>query len=732
MKQIFSVQCKHTLDYTPYNQLLFFSHRRELDPTNLADKLNEAIETQNRPDEVVIAVPAPVIDDLREQIENEPALKTITSRVSDRSAISVVGFSIRGKETRKFNYGNFTPPVSIALNQNCRQIITNLFQKYGGFVESKDTYHFENPSTRHTKKFLRLSNMLMNVEEIGFLAYSCLPFIEPNTERLYIDTTSLHSVAASINEMRAIFNLELLSVNNFQSYDRLNYLDGEIDNNSIVLISATSSEGLAKEIVSRTNISFKNIVHLLYLSEAKADSNTVCDLKKDTKLNPLGVVVVPKVYKKENCEYCSSGSTVVRIRGGQFDVISTQSEPIMITKNDSPPNLHRTMENLIGTEALSIDTMKDATLGKRDYQIDLNKIINQRKFANRLSYVMKRIVPMSSSFIVKTHSKNNIIAGEVEKYISENNGTTTVLTLNEVYNYETFNGRTIIVTADVVESGRIFTEVSQALRSNAGDSPIIYLAGVEKSSDEPHRKSLKSTLTQCRHVIQHEYVSVEKIILPVSTGENSWIDEVEFYKRYYKEFPNNISNFINQRIITLEDKTKPLVDNLFLPSSSGKKLSIQRGFVFWPERRDLESTSQADVYYTVSSVLQHLRITKKIKSVWHSQTVLHPNNFIRYNDGVIRASLLRATKYRELDYSEYEKESNEMSRILINIILAANSLAGFDVLEFLLAIGIKKLKLIREDHNRVIERARESDSETIQGFVRCIDFVSRTDSSIVR
>lgn len=723
MKQIFSVQCKHILDNTPYSQLLFFSHRKELDSTNLAGKLNDIITSQSHPDEIVIAVPAPVFDDLIWQIDNEPTLKTVTSRVSEQVAICVIGFNIRGEESKKVHYGTSQYPASITLKQNIRQIITNLFLKYGGLVESKDAYHFENPSTRHTKKFLRLSNMLMNIEEIGFLAFSCLPFIEPNIERLYIDTTSLHSIVASINETRAIFNIELLDVKNFRSYDGLNNLDDGIDNNSIVLISATSSEGLAKKIVSRANISMTNIVHLLYLGENQVVSNAVCNLGKDMNLNPFGIDKIPKVYKKENCEYCSSGSTVVRIRGGQFDIVSTQPEPVMINKNDSPPNLHKTLENLIGYEALNVETLKDTTLEKRDFQIDLRKIATQPNFANKLFYVMKRIVPMSSSFIIKTHREDHVITEEVEKFISENNGETTVLTLDEVYNYKTFNGRTVIVTSDVLESGRIFTTVSQALRSNAEGSPIIYLVGVEKTSEEPHRKSLKSTLTQCRNVILHEYVSIEKIVLPISTGENSWIDEVEFYKKNYVKYPKLLRNVIDQRLWTLQNSEKPLLNNLFLPSLNGTKLEIQSGFVFWSDKIEIEKSSQADVYFTVSSVLQNLRVSEKIKSVWHNQTILHPNNFIRYNDGVIRASLLRATKYKELDYSDFENESNEMSRVLINIILSANSPAGFDVLEFLLALGVRKLKLRRDDHNKVITRAREAESRIIQEFARCIDFL---------
>jgi hypothetical protein len=86
-----------------------------------------------------------------------------------------------------------------------RRAITGIFNARHGFVESTGTYHFENPSGRHTERFIRLSNILARSAEIAFIGFCTLPYVPAGATTAYLDTPSLYAVVAAINEQRSSF-----------------------------------------------------------------------------------------------------------------------------------------------------------------------------------------------------------------------------------------------------------------------------------------------------------------------------------------------------------------------------------------------------------------------------------------------------------------------------------------------------------------------------------------------
>lgn len=719
MKHVLSVRCHHSFEDTLYQQLLIFSHRIELDPTILAKKLNEELSNPSIPDEIIIAVPTIVLDKVHNLLREYPALRVYTDRFSKTSTISLVGFCSQGKERDKIHMAGPRTSVSIPLHCLSRQIITNFYRRHGGFVESTGSYHFENPSGRHSKKFIRLANILIDGEEIGYMGFACLPFINKNSQYLYIDTPALHSVAATINEIRSIFQLPLLGVRNFHSYSGLEQIEVGFDNEEIFIISASSSGGLSRTLQKNFGVLEENIVHFLYLGNFGSIGKVVCDLRRDIRHNPEGYQDIPEVFSKGSCKYCLQGSVAIPLYGEQFDVINSQPEPVMINKSDSPAGLADSMRTFLGNKSLKVESIKDTAKGKRDFQIEFGNVLVTEKFKSKLGYVLKRVVPSNSSIIVNADKSQNTISEEIRKFINNNGGKVKVIDAEGLREHDSFEGNSIIVVAEVIESGRCLTNVSQALRENADMCPIVYIVGVEKTSATPQRKSLKNTLTQCRLPLRHEFVVIEQLVLPVSGGHNPWSDELKFLQTNRLKFTNSALEQIEIRIESLRESSISLEDNLFLTSESGGKLEIQKGFVFWPKKYDINKVTQADVYFTIASVLQNLRMGSKIKSFWHYQTVLHPKNFERFNDGVIRASLLRAASFGELDYSHYKQESTEMTQIILGILRASSYSAGMDAPEFLLALGTKKLRLRESDYQRIVEAA-SSNGGIIGALANCI------------
>ena len=265
------------------------------------------------------------------------------------------------------------------------------------------------------------------------------------------------------------------------------------------------------------------------------------------------------------------------------------------------------MHAFLGTRSLKVDTVKDTENGKRDFQIDFGNVLKSNKFIDKLNFVLKRIVPSNAAVLIEAASGDNRVGEKVFEFIKSNGGKVVKVNAEQLSEYNEFKGRSIIIVADVIESGRCLTNVSQALRNKAVNCPIAYIVGVEKTSELTQRKSLSNTLTQCSLPIRHEFVFIEKLVLPVSTGYNSWVDELNFLRRNERSFDNSVSKRIKNRIKLLQTTSSPLLDNLFLSTVEDQKLKVQQGFVFWPKDFPRAKVTQADVYYTVASVLQHLR-----------------------------------------------------------------------------------------------------------------------------
>jgi hypothetical protein len=196
-------------------------------------------------------------------------------------------------------------------------------------------------------------------------------------------------------------------------------------------------------------------------------------------------------------------------------------------------------------------------------------------------------------------------------------------------------------------------------------------------------------------------IEVERMILPQSSEHNPWTAELRLLIDPDLDalIPSGLQPAIRARVARLRKASEPLRDDIFLPNATGSKLSLQPGFVFWPDGVPERTHSQADVYVTIASVLQQLRANAHrgqrpaIKSNWFQQTILAPENFGRFNDDIIQASILRAAHPFEMNFADAAPDSRELGRLIRRIIAASNTERGGAAAEFLLALATGRLRL---------------------------------------
>ena len=689
--------------------LVFFGTTRiDIDP--LISTVESDLNTNLAPDEYLFAVPSPVHESLVEQL-SQPVAKSFLSRLRDDTSVTVSGYDINGQESIRKTITASEPSKKITPCGFARRGITKIFNSNGGWVASTSSYHFVHPSKRHTNGFLRLANLLVSWPEVVFIAFCCLPFIGRGIKSIYIDTPALFGVVSAINELRRIFDAPALHIENFRSYYGYRSIEDLGTDDISVLISASWTGGLAEAIVNKRNIPRECIAHLLFLGDTELTGRVICDLRSDIDENPEGRAANPIIYEAEECAICRSGSTPIQIEGDNFDFAGPQPESLLIRKFDAPLELAETMSRFLGSRIFATGVGSVEGTGRPEYFIDSEALLSNSKFLDRLTFALTKIVPASCTHVVQVDSYSKGLCEKVKSHIISHSGSAEIVERAEEILSPTDTA--IVIVAAVIESGQALADVSHDLRSIAPKSPLTYLVGLEKSSGLARRESLEKTLTESSNLLPHEYVSVERVVLPPSSSENSWDEELNLWRMWLAENPSSdYRNVIKDRIEQLEGSAERITGNLFLTTDQESTLEVQPGFVFWPPSEEPPPSSQADVYFSISSVLQKLRANsesletkRSIRNNWFHQTRLAPENFTRFNDSLVQAAILRAAKRSELNYESSARESKEMASLTSRIIAASNKPRGGAASEFMLALATERLRLLPDDKKRILVAA---------------------------
>ena len=155
-------------------------------------------------------------------------------------------------------------------------------------------------------------------------------------------------------------------------------------------------------------------------------------------------------------------------------------------------------------------------------------------------------------------------------------------------------------------------------------------------------------------------------------------------------------------------------DCLFLPSTRGSTIALRHGSVFFPNCSG-DRISQVTVYGMVSAAIQCAREPTPLSGIGGSpdlrfdsnpfvRSVLDPSMFPRFSDGILQASLLRATHRSELDYSASHDLSRQFASTCRAVLRNHDNLVGDAAIEFVYALATQKILLRPKDFESRSER----------------------------
>jgi len=625
--------------------------------------------------------------------------------------------------------GPGVPFAQDAVRDLRQQGLIQIFRTRGTVSEAPTMCHYEIPSGDHCEKFIRTANALVRGAEVAFSGFWLLTYLEDSVRHVYTDTAGINSVVYAALELREQVkpSLRRPAIDSFGSHHGLGSFKFDAKDESLFVISTSTSGSLAKRMVSDHQIDPARIVTLFYVGHPEPPQATLCDATRRAGIEDWGVEAF-SIYPPDSCPLCKAGSYCIRLTGDQMVPENPRVVPVTIRKPDRPSWLDRVLDDFVGTGV--IQCHRRAPAGKQPLELflDLRPCFDaplvqdvpgsegtrfeRMRFLRRLDRLWWQTAPASVRRIVYIDDSVSslALAKRVERHLARIGWTTPPDLISsadltkspEPYVLE--DGSTLVVAGTLV-SGRGLRAVSQTLRQVQKNRAIQYLVGLARPRSPDQLEETRADLQFGEEPQDYDFRCVEKVSLPESySGRLSpWLEERRFLVQLREGFAADESfvRRVDERInIIDEGEATNGVHDLFWRTVFGDApLTLRPGFAFGSHLDPGRHFTQADVYFTMAAVLHSMRIGEGSRPAriqhGYQRVVLSPENFMRFDDGVVQASLLRAAERPELDYRSSEEDSRALKNVLESIFTRMRENAGEATVEFLLAMAGKKLRLQR-------------------------------------
>ncbi|MEM5346071.1 hypothetical protein [Paraburkholderia azotifigens] len=684
-----------------------------LKEADLADAVEAALQNVNPPDAVAIISEAVDADELVEAFK-KPLLTQAANRASTKVCLCVCSFTYDGSIRLHSQLRNEVDNLAHTLQDQTTAIrkagLKQLFSAPRVSVQAPPGFTFVKPSQKRSTHFLRAEEALTEVESVQFLAFSLLDKLNaralqvgPSLDVIFVDTMGIASVAYALRELYcSLYEVPKPRVVSFHSHDGIDEIEAPLYGTSFTLISASSSMNLEQAWKRKTNCHPAEVVTLLTLDSASHHEDALYALssgyvtddndERHGRLKDLPIFgenfapadLLPKsvlLRKKEHGvaavdQFCQSFAT-----GGHLAVQSRGNIP---TAKVRPIYLNG--KGLLTDKGFKefVDKVlcqkTPASVNAIVYQDDPASREIAETCAKRLQDVMKRGEP------VQLISDSDIEARRVKP--DEDGG--------------------MLIVAAVVGRGTKLLSISRDLR-DVHFGARTYLIGAQIAETAAQLNALGPNL---RHSAKKAIINVERFMgIAIGPGIP---ESFEIEAEALQHAQNSFGPIFQKRLDNLTGSEYGLHGDTFIAPDDflTERLKLRADFAFWTPGYKEEQETSAGVLATIGALLQNAREGKfedealRLSTDAFQQVILHPENFTRYNDGVIQAALLRCARIGELDYSRESNSSQFMSDLLTNIFEQHDRRQGEAAGEFALALHTGKLRLEAGHYQQLREHLR--------------------------
>ena len=601
-----------------------------------------------------------------------------------------------------------------------RRVLTTIVRSRHGVLDASGAVHYAKPSQKHTDRFIRAGNVLVNSVEVEIIAWGCLRHLSEDVDFVYTDTGAINAVAAAMRELLIGFGASATySVDSFGSYKGLESFPGTRAG-SIWLISATTSGSLAKKIMEKQGIDALQILSLFSLGAL--NERAVCHLDYDALYNPDGFPSIQS-HPPHDCALCRAGSTPLWLTDEQFLVSDIAVTSCLPKRDDLSKDTLAALNQLVGQNVFRVSFQPNRHTERSDIFLDLEPHSSGLlaepatvvpKLAERFRRRVQQSLPVAVDAIVHLDDPaSTALASAIEAYVAGRGVKPTRVGASPLATHVFASPpESVVVVVSNVASGTSVIDLSRTLRPMSSVKSVSYVVLVDRSAtDERARQTCQSvTTTEDGHRYDYHVIARLPLPDPSAAGTNAWDDETELLKKLV-EFctDDGLRNQLEVRLKLLGDAKaqtqRGLRDDLFWPSEIDSSLLLSPGFVFLPSKADLEKVSQADVYSVIRCLLHSLRTKGNGKEPPLRQHPLHRKVldvgvFYRFNDPMLQAGILRAAIPAELDYSFGDTGHQSANARLLLIRVFKDPAAPTK--EFALALAVGRMRINEDDKKLVL------------------------------
>lgn len=599
----------------------------------------------------------------------------------------------------------------------------HLFDSNEGLVIAPPGVHFRKSSNKHTDKFLRAANTLTSSSACGLLAMFALAVLAPrNPKRILVDTAPLLSVAYAMMRAAKVHGIWEADIptRSFSSYDGQSKMR-RLSFNDVILISATTSGSLADSLKAQ-HANQDSIVTLFFLSarDTVRPPNVLCDLTVATERG-FGYQPVEN-YPAVGCSLCKSDFILAELEGDQFLLQQRQHRLLKFVRTTQADDARSTLTELKRVKATEIVISPDAT---RPSSIEINEacLLSCQSIRKDLIRNLRRYTPQPLGLVVCVGiTESQLSSLVVEAGIDVTVAGARIIDWSDLASHAMLSdGEGVLVVFGCLSSHTLARQINASLRSKVNNGNVAYISALTLAETPEQYLDLKMFLGFGeRGSDTFTYRDARKLALPIrSFDKNPWEEELDLLNAVAGQGISELE--VRREMLSKEVKAR---DGIFWAGLNGP-LTIQRDFVYLDTEVGIRDISQADVFAVVSNLFAAARsgsndLTKRpqgVDAVPLSQSVyghilLTPEAFMTFNDGVLKASLLRAARKSDLMYEVDAGYSKRMAEILLAELAGWPAGTGDALPEMLLALATNRLRLCATDRVAIRTKAIAADLPT--------------------
>lgn len=709
---------------------VFVDTKRGVTVLDLFDELEASLRAVDTlPDCVVVIADHDSLGDVFDHWVQSPAQREVFRQRGTREDIPFVkGYyfvSWHPKDGLSVSHTNgvddssaFDLPLSKLLDEGLKTLVTT-----NPVVQIAPAGHvFRHPSKTVNKLFIQARELATSEAELAFvgrcLAMALPPLVTTDLAQVYIDTMGIYSL---VREALA-FAGSSASVHSYHSYSDLSELSPPTEPYALV-ISASTSGGMARTLHLEQDFDEARLITLIDASRNDRHGSVL--------------VALDKVDPKYGKQLSDGTETQIELFGEHFSSKAKPPRAVTLGIPHQPKSLGVFLTQfgiggLLGLNAQPADSIRSRLICVDSLAVGTNTELF-RWLEGEISWCVSAAI---NHVVHADDAGSKVLA---EKAADKLHTARCCAARPPVTAYRDLGANTlenatgVLVVQAVAGDGGLLREISRDLREFLPPGiPRHYLAAVGLPQSDETWQRLRQFLV--RNTSPREYGFSTWLVLPIGADgtTNAWKTLSELATRAQMSTPNTPGvdvSIVNQSVDMAVALVKEAFNN-FLPTSNSTPLGLSDGFLFFGKTFDghLHEVSPSVTYATVASVLQTARDlsvpANQLKPTGYESVVLSPENFLRYNDNLLQACVLRGAHPSELDYSSSPHQSRLMKEFLLKVFSRHDHAYGAAALEFAAALACGRLRLANDDRNELRDKTVQALSATpsaLLGLICLID-----------